>query len=87
MIFVGGGEVLAEDGRRLAHALSAECHAQNERVVTLIDEADAAHDWPLLPWLDVRPGASSRAMDRLAGFLLEATGLAEQQQQQVLYGL
>ncbi len=124
-IWVGGGEVLADDGRRLAAALARSCfqppvartyaphghgrgstptrrsasparansglvddgcrHANGSdsgngqglqdsvgRRVELFDLRDAVHDWPLLPWFDVRRGDAARGMDALVGFVCNA---------------
>ena len=73
IIFIGGGEVLAEDGRRLSASLSRLCPGCPQRV-QLYEEPDAAHDWLLLPWFDVKPGSAGRGMDALTAFILEACG-------------
>ena len=74
IIFIGGGELLAEDGRRLSAALSRLCSGRPNHV-RLYEEPDAAHDWPLLPWFDVTPGSAARGMDAMVHFIVEMCAL------------
>ena len=73
-VFVGGGEILADDGRRLAASLTRlvreqRDHHGGDRRVKLFDVDDAVHVFPLLPILDVRRGDAARAMDATVDFV------------------
>lgn len=83
VIFIGGGELLVEDGRKLSATLSLLCPGYPNRV-RLVEEPDAPHDWPLLPWFDLRRGTAARGMDQLAEFVLVSTGLADVPSHQLL---
>ena len=85
IIFIGGGELFSEEGRRLSAALSRL--SEDPESVTLVEEPDAPHDWPFMPFFEPVVGSSGRAMDRLVSFIMDACGVAAAQCQQVHYGL
>ena len=88
LIFVGGGELLAEDGRRLAARLAAQHNADGaEKRIAIWEEPGACHDWPLLPFLEQTPGEAARGVEGLVEFLCAACNLMQLQKEQVTYGV
>ena len=77
---VGGGELIADEGRALAAELArhaADCAADGEGSEEgggggggghrLLDLPGAAHDWPLMPMLDARLGDAAELPEEYVG--------------------